>query len=527
MTQAMAMRRAARRERRRRHLAVLGYRGAYLNLAYVLTAGPLGALYIVIVLTLFTTGVSLAVVLVGLPILLLTVVAWWWLAAFERELTMWWLDVSIPPMATPLPPGLSFWQRLQAYAGNPVTWKSLLYLTLKAFFGGLAGLLVWALLALAGLLLTAPLWALAAVAAGAGSAPNNMALLVVSPLLLALGVAIVALTLCLGNWCASVWGQVARSLLGQSDTARRLAEARVQTARAQAWAAQAEQSRRELIVNVSHELRTPIASIRGHVESLLMAAEAADQQHTASATRSPSEGAAAPASHPEAGNDSANSLPLTSGPSVSSVVNPSGLPALGENPAELKAYLGIVQRETERLGALVDDLLALARGDAGELRLEVGPVDGAAVVEEVYGALAPLARSERRVTLVRSAAEGLPPVWADRARLAQVLLNLVRNAITYTPAGGIVSLSLEPAGQGQAAFVVADTGIGIAPEDLPHVFDRFYRTDASRARVSGGFGLGLAIARDLVQAMGGTIGVESRPGEGSTFRVLLRTANPT
>ncbi|HKS69323.1 MAG TPA: HAMP domain-containing sensor histidine kinase, partial [Ktedonobacterales bacterium] len=213
--------------------------------------------------------------------------------------------------------------------------------------------------------------------------------------------------------------------------------------------------------------------------------------------------------------------------SVSPVVNPSAsLAPIGENPAELKTYLGIVQRETERLGALVDDLLALARGDAGELRLELGPVDGASVVEEVYGALAPLARSERQVTLVRFAAEGLPPVWADRARLAQVLLNLVRNAISYTPAGGIVSLSIEPAAPGQLAFIVADTGIGIASEDLPHVFDRFYRTDASRARSSGGFGLGLAISRDLVQAMGGTIGVESRAGEGSTFRVLLRTTGP-
>ena len=519
MTQAIALRRAAWRERRRRRLAVLGDLRAYVNLAYVLTAGPLGALYVAIILTLFTTGMSLAVALIGLPILLLTAAVWWWLAAFERELTMWWLSVSIPPMISPLQPVLTFWQRLQAYARNPVTWTSLLYLMLKALFGGLAGVLVWALLALAGLLLTAPLWSLAGVAAGAGPSGQLVGLLITSPVLLVLGVAIVALTLHLGNWGAHVWGQAARSLLGQSDTARHLAEARVQTARAQAQAAQAEQSRRELIVNVSHELRTPIASIRGHIESLLMAAEAAE------ATSSPGREAIAPVP-PSGSEGEGTSGSPSSVPSVSSAVNPPGPSALSENPAELKVYLGIVQRETERLGALVDDLLALARGDAGELRLELGPVDGAAVVEEVYGALAPLARSERQVTLVRFAAEGLLPIWADRARLAQVLLNLVRNAITYTPAGGIVSLSLEPARTGRVAFVVADTGIGIAAEDLAHVFDRFYRTDASRARVSGGFGLGLAIARDLVQAMGGTIDVESRPGEGTTFRVLLRTASP-
>ncbi|HEX6799659.1 MAG TPA: ATP-binding protein [Ktedonobacterales bacterium] len=525
MARAVGAWRAERHARRRRRLAVLWDRRAYRNLAYVLSAGPLGAIYLTILLTLFTIGMSLLVVLVGVAVLLFMAAVWWWLAAYERELTMWWLDVNIAPMSAPLPPGLSLWQRLQAYARNPITWTSLLYLTLKALCGGLAGILIWALLALAGLLLTAPVWALAG-AAGSGFAPDRTGWLVVSPLWLLLGVVVVALTLRLGNWLAQLWGQAAQALLGQSDTARRLAEARTQTVRAQAQAEQAEQSRRELIVNVSHELRTPIASIRGHVESLLMATEAAEVSGTPAlitdAAGSPLSTSSVEASH---------GLPVGVGEdssSVPSVVNPSVSPApVVEHPAELKAYLGIVQRETERLGALVDDLLALARGDAGELHLELGPVDGAAVVEEVYGALAELARSERQVTLVRFAAEGLPPIWADRARLAQVLLNLVRNAISYTPAGGIVSLSIEPAGPGQVAFIVADTGIGIAPEDLPQVFDRFYRTDASRARGSGGFGLGLAISRDLVQAMGGTIGVESRAGEGSTFRVLLRTAGPT
>ncbi|MDP9371242.1 MAG: sensor histidine kinase [Chloroflexota bacterium] len=100
----------------------------------------------------------------------------------------------------------------------------------------------------------------------------------------------------------------------------------------------------------------------------------------------------------------------------------------------------------------------------------------------------------------------------------------MRNAITYTPTGGIVSIAVAPADPGWIALTVADTGIGIPKEDLERVFERFYRTDASRARTSGGFGLGLAIVRDLVGAMGGTVTAESTVGEGSRFRVLLRIA---
>jgi two-component system phosphate regulon sensor histidine kinase PhoR len=249
-----------------------------------------------------------------------------------------------------------------------------------------------------------------------------------------------------------------------------LAEARVLEARAQATEQRVEQGRRELIVNVSHELRTPIASIRGHVESLLM---------------------------PE-----------------------------GERPAETEqaAYLRIIARESERLSALVDDLAVVARAEADELRLELRPTQVGDAIEEVYTALAPLARRERQVTLVRQVAPNLPPVWADRGRLTQVLLNLARNGIAYTPAGGIVSLAAERDGEVWVQIAVADTGIGIAPEELPRVFERFYRTDASRSRASGGFGLGLAIVRDLVQAMGGTLSVESTPGAGSTFRTALRVA---
>jgi two-component system phosphate regulon sensor histidine kinase PhoR len=276
------------------------------------------------------------------------------------------------------------------------------------------------------------------------------------------------------NALADVSGQFARVMLGLSDTSMRLAQAKAMAEEERAKAERADQSRRELIVNVSHELRTPIASICGHIESLLM-------------EREEEEGGNAP------------------------------------NPVESRDYLNIVHREAERLGVLVEDLLSLARMDSDELRLDVVPIVAGEVVEEVYATMAPLASRERQVTLIRKVAPMLPLILADRQRLVQVLLNLLRNAITSTPQGGIVSITVERADAGYLALVVADTGIGIPGDDLERVFERFYRTDASRARTSGGFGLGLAIVRDLVNAMGGSIAVESKVGEGSCFRVLLRS----
>ncbi|HKD77819.1 MAG TPA: ATP-binding protein, partial [Ktedonobacterales bacterium] len=112
-----------------------------------------------------------------------------------------------------------------------------------------------------------------------------------------------------------------------------------------------------------------------------------------------------------------------------------------------------------------------------------------------------------------------------RQRLVQILLNLVRNAIKYTPDGGVVSLSAEVVDVAHVTLIVADNGVGIPAEDLDHVFERFYRADTSRTRATGGFGLGLAIVHDLVVAMGGTVTVESTEGTGSTFRVTLRVAS--
>jgi signal transduction histidine kinase len=286
------------------------------------------------------------------------------------------------------------------------------------------------------------------------------------------GVVLVLATLHAIEGLVRLWARFTGAVIGSHDAVRRLREAEQRAAQERRKAERAEQSRRDLIVNVGHELRTPIASIRAHVESIALAL---DDQAT---------------------------LP----------------------PEALRSYLGIVQREAERLGTLVDELLALARSETDRLQLTIAPVDAAAVIDEVYQALAPLARRERQVTLVRDVPPSAPPLLADRQRLVQVLLNLLRNAITYTPAGGIVSVSLQQADPDHLVLAVADTGSGIAPADLERIFERFYRTDASRARASGGFGLGLAIVRELVEAMGGAITVESRLGEGSCFAVRLPIA---
>ncbi len=450
----------------------------YRNILYLLASFPLGLCYFIFLITALSVGVSTLIVWIGIPILLLTVVAWWGLAAFERGLAIWWLGVAIPPMARPRAAGMGPGGRLKAHLGNQVTWTSLVYLLVKFPLGVVSFGLTIGLVALTAKLLTAPAPHLLDAAVGNQPGPFTLALAFGQSLL---GIVVGLLSLYLLNGLAFVSGRFARLMLGLSDTAVRLSETRALAERERAKAERAEQSRRELIVNVGHELRTPIASIRGHVDTLLMAAEG--------------------------------------GPTGAD-----GAAAGGTPPAELRNYLGIISSETDRLGALVNDLLALARAEADELRLDISPVALGEVVEEVHQTIAPLARRERSIAVVREVPPGLPPVLADRQRLMQVLLNLVRNAITYTPTGGIVSIGVAPADPCWIALTVADTGIGIPAEDLERVFERFYRTDASRARTSGGFGLGLAIVRDLVGAMGGTVTAESTVGEGSRFRVLLRIA---
>ncbi len=178
-------------------------------------------------------------------------------------------------------------------------------------------------------------------------------------------------------------------------------------------------------------------------------------------------------------------------------------------------------QETARMSDLVDSLLTLARADEGRFDIHRTPIELEPLVRDVYET-AVILGEDAGLTLSLSAMEnGI--VMGDRARLRQLLLNLVTNAIKYTPRGGRVELSVARREPDETAISVRDTGIGISAVDLPHVFDRFWRADRVRSRASerGGFGLGLSIAQWIVQAHGGTITVQSRLGRGSVFTVLL------
>ena len=231
-----------------------------------------------------------------------------------------------------------------------------------------------------------------------------------------------------------------------------------------------ERRRVELLGDVAHELRTPISTLDGYLEGLL-----------------------------------------------DGMVQPSQ-----ETWASLRD-------ETGRLRRLVDDLRELSRAESRQLSLKLEAEDPASLARAVSDRLQN-DFSEEGLELATNLPDNLPRVMADRDRVIQVLTNLFTNAIRYTPPPGRVTLSVgrAPGGSGsggEVLFQVADTGIGIAPEHLPHVFDRFYRVDKSRSRAAGGSGIGLTISRALVEAMGGRIWAESRGyGQGSVFSFTLPIA---
>jgi two-component system, OmpR family, phosphate regulon sensor histidine kinase PhoR len=227
-----------------------------------------------------------------------------------------------------------------------------------------------------------------------------------------------------------------------------------------------ESVRREFVANVSHELRTPLASIRAVVETL------------------------------EAG-------------------------AI-DDPAVAGDFLGRIIGEVDRLTSLVEDLLDLARLESGRLALKVEPVAPVDLVTRGAERLRP--QIERaRLQLVIEAPADLPLVLADRGRIEQVLLNLIHNAIKFTPAGGTITVAATVDGDALRVSV-HDTGVGIPESELPRIFERFYKAD--RARRSEGTGLGLAIAKHIVQAHRGTIHATSAPGQGSCFFFTLPLATP-
>ncbi|MBI2761770.1 MAG: CHASE3 domain-containing protein [Chloroflexi bacterium] len=225
-----------------------------------------------------------------------------------------------------------------------------------------------------------------------------------------------------------------------------------------------EQLKTDFISVVSHELRTPLTSIQGYTEFVL-------------------DGDA------------------------------------GEITPEQREYLQIALSNTVRLVDLVNDLLDLSRIESGRFDLERAPVDLGGVVEEALTTMRPILQAKSQQLSVDVAA-GLAPVEGDRRRLVQVAINLLSNASKYTPEGGAVTVSVEPGG-GSVRLVVRDTGQGMRPEDLAHLFERFFRARSPDARAVTGTGLGLAITKSIVELHGGQIAVQSALGVGSRFEVTF------
>jgi two-component system sensor histidine kinase BaeS len=235
------------------------------------------------------------------------------------------------------------------------------------------------------------------------------------------------------------------------------------SARADALAA-SDRARRQLLADVSHELTTPVTAMRGYLETLTM-------------------------------------------------------PELAIDEATRGRYLAIISDETNRLERLIGDLLDLARLEGGGGSLQVEPVPVAGLFDRVT-ARHEHASQSAGVVMRTGIEPGAESVRGDRDRLEQALQNLAANAIRYAPRGSTLRLAAQRV-EGGVALSVEDEGAeGIAAEHLPHIFDRFYKADASRAGVSGGSGLGLSIVKAIVERHGGRISVTSRPGH-TVFRMVL------
>ena len=184
-------------------------------------------------------------------------------------------------------------------------------------------------------------------------------------------------------------------------------------------------------------------------------------------------------------------------------------------------FLATIESETDRMIRLVNDLLLLSRTDSEALNLRREPLDLPALAREVA---APLQNRARQTALRIEAAPNLPRAWADPDRVAQVLLNLLDNALKYAPQSNEVRVLLMPGAERTVLVQVVDRGPGIPAEALPRLGQRFYRADKARARSQGGSGLGLAIARALVEAHGGQLWIESIEGQGATVSFTLPQA---
>lgn len=231
-----------------------------------------------------------------------------------------------------------------------------------------------------------------------------------------------------------------------------------------------ETMRSDFVANVSHELGTPLTAIRGYIETLLHAPPA--------------------------------------------------------DAEERQQFLEIIERHAERLSRLTADLLTLSDLEAGKIQLSLKPLEARQLIQRVLEVFWDQA-AKKNVKLSQSVDEDLPAILGDVDRLQQLFINLVDNAIKYTPSGGAVSLSAIEVGNGephQVEIAVADTGAGIPEKDLPRLTERFYRVDKARSRDLGGTGLGLAIVKHIVQAHAGELKIESVMNQGTTARVRLPIA---
>jgi len=229
-----------------------------------------------------------------------------------------------------------------------------------------------------------------------------------------------------------------------------------------------ERVRKDFVANVSHELRTPLASIQGYTETLL-------------------DGAI---------HDSENNL----------------------------KFLNIIRQNAERLRGLTSDLLVLSQVEQGKQKFRFAPYSVSRLLTADIEMMRPIAQN-KSIELVQEPTPEEVEVFCDARAVHQILTNLLDNAIKYTPDGGRVTAGARLTERNMVEVFIRDTGLGIPDQELPRLFERFYRVDKARSRAMGGTGLGLAIVKHLTRAQGGDVRVESQAGRGSTFFFTLPTEN--
>ena len=196
-----------------------------------------------------------------------------------------------------------------------------------------------------------------------------------------------------------------------------------------------------------------------------------------------------------------------------------------EDHANNMRFLAIIRQNAERLASLTADLLTLSRIEMRRQELNFAPYKASELLTEVMDTVFPIAR-KKQIRLERQFAPEVDSVYCDAEAVHQILINLLDNAMKYTPDGGVITLGTRPYGAAEVEIFVKDSGVGIPAEDVPRLFERFYRVDKARSRELGGTGLGLAIVKHLVLAQNGEVRVESVLNEGSTFSFTLPVDAP-